>query len=79
MTKRSPTGAPPGSRAESQEARTARQAAALKANLQRRKVQARARSIGTDGHGQPGAATGDDQPPAGPHESAGIADNKRSS
>ncbi len=72
MTKRSPTGAPAGYRAGSLEARAERLAAALKANLQRRKAQARQRAAA-------GGECGEGGDPAGAHDSARIADDKRSS
>jgi len=69
MTKARPTQHPTGAGAARREARTERLAAALKANLRRRKAQARERAAADE----PGALG-----TAGSHDSAGIVDDKRS-
>jgi hypothetical protein len=72
MTKASSTGHPAGPRPSSpREARAERLAVALKANLRRRKVQARERAAEADEPGHDGG-------PAGSHDSAGIVVDKPS-
>ena len=68
MTKARPTQHPTGPGAARREARAERLAAALKANLRRRKAQARERA----------AAEPRTLGTAGSHDSAGIVDDKRS-
>jgi hypothetical protein len=72
MTKERPTQHSTGPAAARREARSERLAAALKANLRRRKAQARQRADAPD----PDTAA-PSQPP-GSHDSAGIVDDKRS-
>jgi hypothetical protein len=68
MTKETPHRRPAGPKTVRRAARTERLSAALKSNLRRRKVQARARE----------AEAADTGEPAAPHESAGIVDEKQS-
>jgi hypothetical protein len=69
MTKAGSAGRPAGPRSKAPGARAERLAAALKANLSRRKAQARDRAAEIDG---PGGA------PAAPHDSARVVVDKRS-
>jgi hypothetical protein len=71
MTKRGSIGGSAGPRAAGQEARSDRLAAALKANLRRRKAQARQRAAETD-------APKPDAEVAGAHDSARVVGDKRS-
>ncbi len=71
MTKRGSTGGSAGPRAAGQEARSERLAAALKANLRRRKAQARQRAAEAD-EPKPDAEA------AGAHDSARVVVDKRS-
>jgi hypothetical protein len=71
MTKATSSGHPAGPRSAPREARAERLAAALKANLRRRKVQARERAAEADGPSHDGE-------PAGSHDSARIVADKRS-
>jgi hypothetical protein len=72
MTKATSFEHPAGSETARREARARRLAAALKANLRKRKAQARGRASETGGPGDAAAA------PGGSHDSARIADDKRS-
>ena len=72
MTKAGPTGHPAGPRSARREARAERLAAALKANLRRRKAQARERERAVEADG-PDRDTG----PAGSHDSARVVVDKR--
>jgi hypothetical protein len=70
---------PPGGDAPAKPGRVERLSAALRANLARRKVQARARKGAWD---EPSAGDGEkpraaDQPADGPHDSAGFVGEKR--
>jgi hypothetical protein len=71
MTKQDSTGGSAGPRAAGQEARSERLAAALKANVRRRKAQARQRAAEAD-EPKPDAET------AGAHDSARVVVDKRS-
>jgi len=71
MTKAGSTGHPAGPKPARRDGRTERLAAALKANLRRRKVQARERAADADEPGHDGG-------PAGSHDSARIVADKRS-
>jgi len=71
MTKAGSTGGSGGPRSAGREARGERLAAALKANLRRRKAQAHRRAAEA---GQPG----DDAEPVSAHDSAGVVVDKRS-
>jgi hypothetical protein len=71
MTKRGSTGGSAGPRAAGQEARAERLGAALKANLRRRKAQARQRAAEAD-EPKPDAEA------AGAHDSARVVVDKRS-
>jgi hypothetical protein len=72
MTKKSPSDAPDGPRPTGRGERTERLAAALKANLRRRKAQARERAAGVGeppDHAQAG--------PTGAHDSARVVVDKQ--
>jgi len=71
MTKTGSTGRPAGTPAKRGDARAERLAAALKANLRRRKVQARERAAEPN-------APGRDTEPAAPHDFAQVIVDKRS-
>jgi hypothetical protein len=71
MPKRAPTIRPAGAKSDQRDARAERLAAALKANLRRRKVQARERAAGAGEH-EP------DTRSARSHDSARIVEDKRS-
>jgi hypothetical protein len=70
MVKAGSPGGPTGPRAADREARAERLAAALKANLRRRKVQARQRTAEAD-------RPGHDTEPSGAHDSARVIDDKQ--
>jgi hypothetical protein len=70
MTKTSSTSPPVGPRSTGRGARAERLKAALKANLRRRKAQARERAAEAEG-------TGRDTEPAGAHDSARVVVDKR--
>jgi hypothetical protein len=72
MTKATLTEHPAGTEPARREARAQRLAAALKANLRKRKAQARQRAGETGQGGDTAAGSG------GSHDSARIADDKRS-
>jgi hypothetical protein len=74
MTKAGPTGRPAVPRSTGRDARTERLAAALKANLRRRKAQARERAAEAD---QPGHHS-EQTEPAEAHDSARVVVDKRS-
>ena len=77
MTKLGPTRHPAGPRSARREARAELLSAALKANLRRRKVQARERATADEpDHNTATPATPTE--PGGSHDSAGIVDDKRS-